>query len=82
MHSCSELCRKKTSKDVVEALQDLPGFVTAAWTAPSSDNELSRTFYASFSSTRKARSGAVALSEDEDLLSNKGLTCNKGLTLI
>ena len=82
MHSCSELCRNRTSKDVVEALQDLPGFVTAAWTAASSDKELSRTFYASFSSTRKARSGAVALSEDQDLLSNKGLTCNNGLTLI
>ena len=63
----------KTTEDVVEAMQDFPGFITAAWTPPSSEKELSRTFYASFADAKAARAALFGLSEQADLLSNKGL---------
>lgn len=60
--------------DVVEAMQDFPGFITAAWTPPSSEKELSRTFYASFADAKAAHAAVLGLSDQTDLLSNKGLT--------
>ena len=57
----------------MEAMQDFPGFITAAWTPPSSEKELSRTFYASFANAKAARAALFGLSEQADLLSNKGL---------
>ena len=64
----------RTTEDVVEAMQDFPGFIMAAWTPPSSEKELSRTFYASFADAKAARAAVLGLSDQTDLLSNKGLT--------
>ena len=55
-------------------MQDFPGFITAAWTPPSSEKELSRTFYASFADAKAAHAAVLGLSDQTDLLSNKGLT--------
>ena len=59
--------------EVVDAVQDLDGFVTAAWGTPS--EQLGRDFRARFASSEEAQAAMLLLTKEADvLLNNEGLT--------